>query len=149
MQCEHFALYELIPKDLYKKLKAENRLWLGWMILDDRALITLDKLQEHFGTCIVNNHNIKTDWLHQEYNYSGYRSHHCSIGTKYSQHRFGRALDCKFKDYHSPEGYAKVREYILRHPTAFPYITCLEMNINSWLHFDTRNVDNPPFLIFP
>jgi len=149
MQCKYFNLAELLPKTLYEKLKHEDKLWVGWMLFDERALKTLDKLRDKFGSAIVNNWNVKTDWLHSKYNYSGYRQHHCSVGAVYSQHRFGRAFDVKFKDYHSEEGYAEIREYVLRHPTAFKFLTCLEMNIPNWFHFDCRNYDEPPFLIFP
>jgi hypothetical protein len=65
------------------------------------------------------------------------------VGASFSDHKFGRALDCHFSEI-SAEA---VRADILADPwcPAFEFITCLEMSVNgrpiSWLHFSTRNHD--------
>ena len=56
---------------------------------------------------------------------------------KLSQHKFGRALDPKFKHVSAEE----VRQEILSDPHCedFKYIRCIEMDV-SWIHFDTRKL---------
>ncbi len=101
----------------------------AWSLLDERALKTLDRLREKFGPITIN------DWSWGGSNeYRGLREPECKIGADYSQHRFGRAFDCKFRDISADT----VREYILSNPKEFPFITSLEMNV-TWLHFDVRN----------
>lgn len=123
-KCKHFTIKELVSKDLY--LDRGER---AWALLDERALIMLDRLRGKFGTMIVN------DWAFGGKNeYRGFREPSCLVGAQYSQHRFGRAFDCSFSHISADE----VREYILSHPEEFEYIKAVEMNVN-WLHFDVRN----------
>lgn len=128
-KCKYFQLDELLPEKLYKELKNLGRLEVGWLLFDDRLLKTLDKLRETFGAITVN------DWKWGGHNhYRGFRPDNCQIGSKYSQHRFGRACDCIFKNYSASE----VRERVLANPELFPAIKGLEMDV-SWFHFDLRN----------
>ncbi|EMB9233725.1 hypothetical protein U9608_001221 [Vibrio alginolyticus] len=108
-----------------------------WTLFDDRLLRTLDALRKRFGPCTINNWS----WG-GSFNQSGLRdvSFYGSVPkfeASRSQHKFGRAADCKFRDYSASE----VRKYVLENPDEFPFITFLEVGIN-WFHFDVRNGDN-------
>ena len=136
---KHFKLQELVPPEVYNN--TENKINL-WFLFDERALKTLDTLRDMYGIVLVNN------WLWGgNFKYSGYRPPHSDVGAPRSQHRFGRAFDCKFDFVDSGE----VREDVLSNPELFPHITTLEVEI-GWFHFDTRNWDrseNGIFLVKP
>ena len=120
----HFSVHELVPQEVYEKWGAK-----ALMFLDEAALITLDALRERYGSITVNN------WFWGgDRQWSGLRTEKSHYGSQYSQHRFGRAFDCLFKDITAEE----VRQEILADPDLFPLINSLELN-TSWLHFDCRN----------
>ena len=122
-----FQLQELVPPEIYTA-RGER----AWELLDVRALITLQTLRDTFGPITVN------DWLwggqHTE---SGLRSFTTPTGAAWSQHRFGRAFDCKFKDATPQE----VHDYALANPESFPFLTTIENPVATptWFHFDVRN----------
>ncbi len=128
-QCTYFKIYELVPPDLFEKY--EDNQWKLWNLFDDRALITNDQLREVFGKIIIN------DW-HWGGNYkdSGFRTPDCKIGAEWSQHKFGRGFDLKFKD----TDVKTVRHRILQNKQQFEFINSIELGTPTWLHFDTRNV---------
>lgn len=123
---KHFELRELVSPDIYTA-----RMDAAWELLDPRALMTLDALREQFGPCTVN------DW-HKggRYKESGLRGAYSATGAVYSQHRYGRAFDCKFSKATPQEAHA----YIVANPEQFPHLTTLEdiAATPSWLHFDCR-----------
>jgi hypothetical protein len=127
-----FTLEELLPEEFYHENKyREEYLWT--ICFDPRTLWTADRLRKRFGSMTVNTWKWPNIKKHQ---FRGYRPPNCTIGSKLSQHRYGRALDLIPRDI----GAEKIREQILANPFSedFQFITCLEINI-SWLHFDTRN----------
>lgn len=125
-KCAHFRIEELVPQHVF-----EDRGQQAWMLLDSAALIALDALREKFGPITVNN------WVWGgDRQWSGLRTAQSPFGSQYSQHRFGRAFDCLFRDTTAEEA----RQYILANPCEFPLITSMELG-TSWLHFDTRNCD--------
>lgn len=120
-----FDVRELVPEETYLARGEDG----CWILFDERLLITADALRDEFGPMYVNNwHNGGST------HYRGFRPLDCAVGATYSQHRFGRALDCMFRD----AAVNDVREFILEDPEKFPHITALEMNV-TWLHFDLRN----------
>lgn len=129
MRCEHFKIQELVSPEVFAA-RGDR----AWELLDPAALRSLDLLRKKFGPCKVN------DW-HQGGNYklSGLRPFDAGLGAAYSQHKFGRAFDCKFSQY-TPE---QVYEFVLANPKAFPEITVIEdvRFTPTWFHFDTRNHD--------
>jgi hypothetical protein len=123
----HFQIEELVPPSIFEA-RGERAIEL----LDLEALVTLDLLRDRYGTLTVN------DW-HWEGHFteSGLRHPDTETGAKFSQHKFGRAFDCKFRRTTPRE----VFDDILEHDELFPKLTVLE-NVEhtpTWLHFDTRN----------
>lgn len=137
-KCKHFKIYELVPPSLYNKFGEKC-----WQLFDERLLMTLDAMRERFGSCTIN------DWKWGGiFSHSGLRDE-TFYGTveKYltsrSQHKYGRAADCKFKDYTAQE----VRAIILQEKEKFPYISFIETGPlkggkpMTWVHIDVRNSD--------
>lgn len=123
----NFEIRELVPPDIFQAMGDRS-----WELLDARALMTLQTLRDELGPILVNNWHVGGSFSE-----SGLRSATTTTGAKYSQHRFGRAFDCKFKSVSPREAY----EYVMANPQAFPRLTTLE-NIEAtptWLHFDCRN----------
>lgn len=128
-----FSLEELIYPELLQEHDGAGLAF--WLTLDARALITLDRLRARYGPIIVN------DWhVGGHYKHSGLRPMDCSEGAALSQHKFGRAFDCKFVR-------ADVRDVIqeiITDPTqgTFEHITRIEdVPGMTWLHFDVGNHD--------
>jgi len=128
---KYFKIYELVPQPIYDK-RGEK----AWQLLDYRALKTLEWLRESLGQCTVNN------WYWDgQYSQSGFRTEEAYIRDSaylksLSQHKYGRAFDCKFKDYTAEEA----RQWILEEweNSGFDWPITLEEDV-SWLHFDVRN----------
>ena len=127
-QCEHFAIHEVVPPGVF-----HSRGEKGWELLDERLLITLDRLRKRYGPVTVNN------WYWDgEREWSGLRTKESPFYSPFSQHTFGRAADCLFNNLTAEE----VRQDILAQPdnSAFKLIGSIELGV-SWLHFDVRNCD--------
>lgn len=126
---KHFEIRELVTPEVYM-----TRGEAAWQLLDPRGLIALDALREKFGPCTVNNWH-----LSGSYSESGLRSATSETGARYSQHKYGRAFDCKFKDASPREVY----DYLLARPDEFPEITVVEdiEATPTWTHIDVRNAD--------
>ena len=121
---KYFDLHELLPKSALA-----DRGNHGWGLLDDRLLMSADALRDYFGPMYINN------WFYGGHNeWRGLRTPDSPYYRPYSQHSFGRAIDCTFKSATAQE----VREVILEHPEYFPEITAIEEDVD-WLHFDVRN----------
>lgn len=98
-------------------------------MIDDRVLMTLDKLRDAFGVLTVN------DWCFGgNFEQSGLRTTDCEFYSPTSQHTFGRAADCHFSDFDAET----IRQEIILDKAAFPHIHFMEADV-SWLHFDVRN----------
>lgn len=132
---DHFKLQEFFPKEFYRKTYPilGNRMWT---LIDNRILWTADALRNKYGSMIIN------DWLWRKEgrsnNYRGFRPNDCEIGATFSQHRFGRALDCKFVNVDTKKiideiAYSEYGQFI-----EYKYITTVELNV-TWLHVDVRN----------
>lgn len=125
---KHFDIKELVPPDIF-----QNRGEQSIQLIDERVLITLDKLRETFGSCTVNDWPFSTDC---HYTQSGLRTPDSDVYSPTSQHTFGRAMDCKFKEYTGQE----IRNHVIENRALFPYITFIEDDV-SWFHFDVRNCE--------
>ena len=117
---KHFFVKELVPPDIFNQ-RGEQSIQL----IDERVLITLDKLGR--------------DWMFSDegrYTQSGLRTPDSDVYSPTSQHTFGRAMDCKFKEYSGEE----IRQHVIENKALFPYITFIEDDV-SWFHFDVRNCE--------
>lgn len=115
------------------------------MLFDINALRTIDRLRSHFGPLTIN------DWMWGgDFQESGFREWDTETGATLSQHKFGRAFDCKFKNVTAEE----VREDMRKHnmfqapqaimkarPSRYAHIRRIEsFKRMSWFHFDTAPV---------
>lgn len=126
-RCQYFKLQELVHPNIYSKWGDR-----AWEFLDPRILQSADQLREYFGPITIN------DWhTGGEHVDSGLREWGSTTGALWSQHKFGRALDLKFKTT-TPIGAASI---IQSQPLRFPMITTIEdvAKTITWLHIDCRN----------
>lgn len=130
---KYFVVQEYVPRYVFEKWGSQ-----AWQFLDERLLQMDFALRERFGRITINNWH-----LGGEREWSGLRTPRSPYYSELSQHSFGRASDKLFHDTTTEE----VRAYILANPTAFPFISAVELD-TSWLHTDVRNV-KPIFTFKP
>jgi hypothetical protein len=125
----HFDLRELVTPEIWEKRGARCI-----ELLDPRALRVLDDLRDTFGPVIVNNWHRGGGFTE-----SGLRDPHTTTGAAWSQHKFGRAFDCKLNESTPREAF----DYLLANQADWPEITVLEdiEATGTWLHFDVRAAD--------
>ena len=82
----HFTVKELVPPSVYQA-RGEASIEL----MDDRIIMGADWLRDLFGAITVNGM-----FGGKVFTESGLRDPFTTTGAKYSQHKFGRALDLKF-----------------------------------------------------
>ncbi len=151
MKLRYFRIEELVPQHIYN-VRGEK----SWQLLDPRALKVLDWLRVNLGSMTIN------DWKWGgTYSQSGLRTFEFymqdgftmkpaaqeKISSSLSQHKYGRAFDCKFKEYTAEQ----VREWIKDnwHMSGFDWAITLEEG-TSWLHFDVRTrKDNDVYTFKP
>lgn len=140
-QPRHFKAYEFLPPREYNHW-GERGLYL---FMDIRVPITADQLRDFFGATIVGN-----DWKwggrHRHRGYRPDRYYDQQQQSPYksgSQHRFGRAFDCKISGVTAIEA----RDIIMNHQDQFPWIRRLEDDV-SWLHFDVAHVHHHGIHLF-
>lgn len=125
---KYFNATEFLPPEVYHA-RGER----GMELIDSRVVATAIALREKFGPMIINN------WASGgNFTQRGFRSAGTATGAVWSQHKYGRALDCHFVHTRVEDA----RAYILANPSEFPFITCIEEDV-SWLHFDCRNHNLP------
>lgn len=136
---EDFYLDEVIPPEIYSA-RGERSIAL----MDDRILKGLQLLRTYARVPFVIN-NWQTGGKFHE---SGLRLHNTRTGAKWSQHKFGRALDIKPKGMTIRQLFAILKA----HEDEFVsqgLITTVE-NIDytlTWLHIDCRNTGLNELLI--
>ena len=127
---KYFALNEVIPPTIIAE-RGER----AWSLMDDRILQGADWLRETFGPAVING-----KYGGKVFTESGLRDPFTTTGAKWSQHKFGRALDLKFTKVSVKEVY----DYILANqPEARSHgITCIEdiRDTPTWLHIDCRKL---------
>ena len=112
------------------------------MFLDARVIDIAQAVRELFDEPIV----INGRFLGNTYKNSGYRTPQCSEGAYYSQHKFGRAIDLKFKsmpDYDEVRKVIRANFYLL----SAHGLTAMELGTDGWLHLDCRWSLTPDKLI--
>lgn len=127
----NFITQEFVPKSVYSE-RGENSIYL----IDERIIILAQLFRTRYGKITINNWHTGGS-----YNESGLRVPDTSTGAKYSQHKYGRAIDLKFADF-TPE---EIYKDVLKNSEMFyeKGLRCME-NIAatpSWLHIDVRVTD--------
>jgi hypothetical protein len=126
---KHFESFELVPRETYDLFAKLGKLDQLWWLFDPRILLVGDRLRKRYGPLTCN------DWRWGGGNhYRGWRPPGCRVGTMYSQHRFGRALDLIPGEVTVNE----IRDEIVHKGNDFGHITCVEME-SVHLHVDCRN----------
>lgn len=135
-QCKHFDIQELVTPQMYSDWGDRC-----WALFDDRLLRLIDTLREKLGPCTIN------DWSWGgKFKNSGLRDQHFYGTTKKylasrSQHKYGRAVDMKFKQVSAQAA----RKYIIEHQTLLADIRFVECGplkqgqAMNWVHIDVRN----------
>ena len=126
---ENFHLDEFIHPDYMRKF-GQNALWF----IDHRIVTIAQELRTDLGVPITIN-NYETGG---QYKSSGLRVQSAKIGAKYSQHKYGRAIDCKFKGITIQEAF----DFLMHNQVKYfnLVLTTIE-NIEhtpTWLHLDCR-----------
>ena len=131
MVAEFFRIEELVPPAVFARRGSK-----AWQLIDPRLVKSIDAIKRRFpnGTMTIN--NWKWGGIREQ---SGLRTmDFYSTGEKmeesFSQHKYGRAIDCVFSRYSTEE----VRQYIINNPGEFPYVKGIELG-TDWLHIDVRN----------
>jgi hypothetical protein len=106
----------------------------AWQLMDDRILRGADWLREKFGPCVING-----KFGGKGFTESGLRDPFTTTGAKFSQHKFGRALDLKFMKVTCTEVY----DYIIRNPTearanGITTVEDIRDTKGQWVHVDCR-----------
>lgn len=125
---KYFQLHEVVPPDVIQA-RGEK----AWELMDERILRGADWIRSKFGRVVINGKFGGKVFIE-----SGLRNPLTATGARFSQHKFGRALDLKFLDA-TPK---QVYDYILANqPEARENgITTVE-NIaftSGWCHIDCR-----------
>lgn len=135
-KCKYFTIKELVHPSMLDISES-----ILWKLLDDRLLKCADMIREKYGACTVNASGLKDCGLRDM----------SATGAKYSQHKYGRALDLHIRDIELKyagkkaekiKAYNQVRQELLKDP-AFDGLS-FEKNI-SWLHIDTGNRESREF----
>jgi hypothetical protein len=127
---KHFKIEELVSLPVFTDMGQS-----AFSLFDTRILITIDNIREYFGVPVIVN-----DWsTGGKFSLRGFRNDTDSVGAKYSQHRYGRAIDFDVKDMSADS----VRKTILdnQNDERFQFINAMETGID-WVHIDCRNVYN-------
>ena len=147
----YFGIKELVPHHVYA-VRGEK----AWQLFDYRALKTLEWLRENLGSCVVNDWSwggtfsqsgLRTFEFYMQDGITMSTEANAKIVKSYSQHKFGRAFDCKFSRYTAEQA----RQWIKDNwkDSGFDWSITLEEGV-SWLHFDVRNrEDNNVYSFYP
>ena len=85
----NFVIQEFVPKEIYD-IHFDNSIRL----IDERIIILAQLFRTRYGAITINNwHN------GGQYHESGLRLFSTPTGAKYSQHKYGRAVDLKFSEH--------------------------------------------------
>jgi len=124
---KHFQWYEFMPKPRNKAEELEFiKYWL--VIMDSRLLMHADEVREFYGKPVTVN-----NWHSGgQFQFRGWRPPYDTTGAKYSQHRYGRAMDFDVK------GISVAQVITDARAGKFSLLKAIETGI-TWNHHDVRN----------
>lgn len=135
---KNFYFHELVPIEIYNRYGDNSR----WFIRPE--IISLAEFYRSYfdAPVTINNWYWGGDWQ-----WRGYRTPQCSVGSKYSQHRLGCAIDMNIKGITPDE----IRNEIMANQDIFMNegLTTLEHKdyAPTWVHSDIRNTGLKEILI--
>lgn len=103
---QHFSIEELLPPPTFLPVQFRTEFYRQpqamFRLFDYRVLVTLDRLRKQYGPCTVNNWHLfdASAWKNLSvhmFRFSGWRPADCEDGALLSEHKFLRAMDCKFR----------------------------------------------------
>lgn len=124
---KNFVLQEFVSHETWRRF-GTNSIWF----IDPKIVAICQFLRNKFAVKITIN-----DWhLGGNYFESGFRDSLSTVGSKFSQHRFGRAADIKVKGLNSN----LVRKFIIEDYKELNKLglTSIEIDTETWVHIDTR-----------
>lgn len=123
-----FVIQEFVPRKVYE-LWGEKSIWF----VDPRIILFAQWLKDKTGSTVTIN-----DWCFEgKYQYSGFRPPDCRTGAKLSDHRFGRAIDVKVKNWDPEDVRQLIRDnwsYLFHHYG----VTTIELDTPTWTHVGFR-----------
>ena len=135
MRPKYFTIQELADPSII----AEHGEEATWNMLDPKLLPALDWLREKFGPISVNGMYRGTRFTE-----SGLRRKDTKTGAKFSQHKSGRAADCKFHNVEETEVYrfimanqAEVYRMGIRRVEDIAFTG--RVGSGGWLHIDCKD----------
>ena len=133
-----FIVQEFVHPDIYAELKDSC-----WRLIDNRLLWTMQEIRKRFGKPVMVNNWHKDG----DFKYRGLRPFECSVGSKWSDHKFGRGVDFDVAGKTAEE----VRQDILKNQKtvdAYKHITVIEDNV-TWVHLGFRNWSGGILVVSP
>ena len=130
---KHYRVEEWFPQDVLDWCMTTG--YNPWMFIDERILMTGDRLRARYGTMYLNNYL----WGGKS-QYRGYRPPTCQIGSTLSAHRFGKAGDFNPVKVTAEEIRLDIKANWKKGVDLFPFITRIENNVN-WFHCDNFNAN--------
>lgn len=129
-KCVNFALYELLPKELYVDEET------GWDMFDEKLLRTIDVVRDILGIGLICN-----NWKHGgKRNYCGARTKDSDVYMYGSYHSVRPDRKVMATDLISPKmTAAKMRQILIENASKLPYPVRIESGV-KWLHIDTASV---------
>jgi len=150
----NFSLDEFVAPEIYRRFQG-NSVWF----LNPALILIAQSLRDRFGPIVINNWckggkydaetfiNLEESEKQYFYTESGLRCHCSTTGAEFSQHKFGNAIDLKFKNV-TPE---QVRKHIIENYGSIYRsigVSAIEAKTDSWLHIDCRNKNHDQLIIF-
>lgn len=136
----YFSIKELVPSNMFKT----NYSSFLWRLFDDRILIVADELRKLYGPLVCNNWHCGGC-----FELRGFRPADCAVGSGFSQHRFGRALDlvplhCTVDEIRDDLRKISKSKNVNKN---LNHITRCEDDV-SWLHVDVANFSHGDCIYF-
>lgn len=129
---KYFKIQELVDPETFAALGTRC-----WILFRPELLWTIDEIRVFFDRPVLINNWIFGGTL----KYRGFRPSSCKVGAKFSQHKFGCAVDFDVRDMTANEVRKKIMDNY-KTSKAFQHITAMERNV-TWVHIDLRNIEPP------
>lgn len=146
---QYFIIEELLPPPIFLPVQFRTEFYRQsqalFRLFDYRVLLTLDRLRKRYGLCVVNNWYMYdasswNDLSSHMFRFAGWRPVNCEDGAMLSEHKFFRAMDCKFRNVTPNEIWLEMQQKV--NAPEFEYIQRIEaFDGMIWFHFDMGHHD--------